>query len=141
MKMYTETAAMAALAQLSRAGFIGAAQRSAIKTGFASEEKQFFFDKIGDLSDAIQSMPKTYDQDGLGQQAVAHLHYFVGGCDWYITEKDMLAEQRQAFGLADLGYGGELGYIWLGEITAAGAEIDLYWTPTTLSTIGKTTGA
>ena len=47
----------------------------------------------------------------------------------------MEAEQRQAFGLANLGYGGELGYISIDEITRAGAELDLYWTPKALQKV------
>lgn len=135
--MATEHEAHAALSQLSRAGFIGKAQRAAVNAGFHGEECQYFFDLIGKIHADICAMPKTYDQDGMGNNAVAHLHYFVGGCDWYITEKDMEAEQLQAFGLANLGYGAELGYIWLGEITAAGAELDFHWTPKTLAEIKK----
>jgi hypothetical protein len=130
--METVAEARDALAALSRAGFIGPMQRGAIFDGLLGEEKAFFISKVSELSATIEAMPKTYDQDGLGDNAVAHLHYFVGGCDWYITEKDMEFEQLQAFGLADLGYGPELGYIWLGEITSCHAEIDMYWTPKTL---------
>ncbi|MBL0011067.1 MAG: DUF2958 domain-containing protein [Nitrosomonas sp.] len=83
-------------------------------------------------------MPKTYGQDGMGDKAIAYLHYFSGGSDWYITEKDMEDEQLQAFGLANLGQGGELGYISIQELIDAGVEIDLYWTP---KTIGQIKGA
>ena len=82
-------------------------------------------------------MPKTYEQDGLGEEAVVHLHYFTGSADWWITEKDSDPDgegQVQAFGLADLFQdGGELGYISLVEILAAGAELDLHWTPKPLA--------
>ena len=37
--------------------------------------------------------------------------------------------QLQAFGKADLGYGGELGYISLVDILKCGAELDFYWQP------------
>jgi len=80
-------------------------------------------------------MPKTYETAGQGKAAVAQLHYFIGGCDWYITERDMLAEQHQAVGLADLGGGVEQGYISIVEVIAAGAELDLYWMPKPLSEI------
>lgn len=137
--MTTESEAKTYLERLAQAGFIGPAQRAAIHEGFHGEEAQFFFDQMGALFAAIQAMPQTYDQDGLGKNAVAHLHYFIGGCDWHITEKDMLMDQRQAFGRADLGYGGELGYISLMEITRAGAELDLYWTPKTLAELEPAT--
>jgi hypothetical protein len=131
----TETEARAALAQLRRAGFIGQPQGSVIQTLFRGEERQYFFDKICELHQAIQAMPKTYDQDGLGSKAVVHLHYFYRHADWYITEKDVLQNQSQAFGLADLGYGGEMGYISLIEITGLGAELDFHWTPKTLAAV------
>jgi len=117
--------------------FIGASQMAAISVCIRGEEGQFFKDKLCELSALISSMPKTYEQDGKGEDAIAYLHYFKGAADWYITEKDMEAEQHQAFGLADLGYGGELGYISLVEILGAGAELDLYFKPRTLAEIKK----
>jgi hypothetical protein len=71
----------------------------------------------------------SYETDGQGDNAVVYLHYFLNGCDWYITEKDMEDDQLQAFGYANLGYGGELGYISIQEIVTVGAELDLHWTP------------
>lgn len=107
-----------------------------ILSNMRGEEGDSFSEIMAILAERIRTMPKTYDQDGLGDQAVVHLHYFVGGSDWWITEKDREAEQHQAFGLADLfGDGGELGYISIVEITQCGAELDLYWTPKTLAEI------
>jgi hypothetical protein len=133
--MKTEAEFRKAMLELTRRGFIGHSQRMAVCDGARGEEAQYFIDTICTLADVIQAMPKTYDQDGLGDNAVAHLHYFIGGCNWYITEKDMEDDQWQAFGLADLGYGGELGYISLIEITRARAELDFHWTPVTLAAI------
>lgn len=45
--------------------------------------------------------------------------------------------QLQAFGLADLGYGGELGYISIVELLECGAELDLHWTPQTLAEVKR----
>ena len=123
----TTTQAADALEQLN--GFIGTAQRRVFADMAFSEERQFFFDKRVELAGIVASMPATYETDGQGDQAIVHLHYFMGGCDWYITERDGEAGQRQAFGKANLGYGAELGYISIAEIIAAGAELDLYWTP------------
>jgi len=116
-----------ALAKLQ--GFIGKSQLSAISQLCYSEERQFFYDKLVQLAGTVDTMPRTYQTDGQGQEAIAHLHYFVGGCDFYITERDVEPEQLQAFGIANLGYGGELGYISLEEIMSCGAELDLHWTP------------
>ena len=80
-------------------------------------------------------MPETYGQDGMGDKAIAHLHYFKGSMDWYITEKDMEGEQLQAFGMVDMGYGPELGYISIAELVQNGIELDLHFTPMTLGEI------
>jgi hypothetical protein len=66
-------------------------------------------------------------QNSLGEEG--------GSANWWITERDVTAEQHQAFGLANL-FGGpedaELGYISIAEIIAAGGEIDLHFEPTTV---------
>lgn len=116
-------------------GFIGRAQLSAIGNACRGEEKQFFFDKLVQMATLVSTMPKTYEQDGKGDAAIVTLHYFTGGCDWHITERDMLPDQEQAFGLANIGYGPELGYISITEILQAGAELDLYFTPCTVGEI------
>lgn len=116
-------------------GFIGTSQLSAIGTACYGEEKQFFFDKLVEMADVVTSMPATYGQDGMGDNAIAYLHYFNCDMDWYITERDIDQDgqgQLQAFGLADLGYGPELGYISIAEILRYGAEIDLYFKPVTI---------
>jgi hypothetical protein len=115
--------------------FIGTAQLLVISHACRGEEKQFFFHKLAELAHVTTTMPKVYEQDGKGDNALAHLHYFTGGCDWYITERDTSHEQHQAFGLADLGYGPELGYISITELIEAGAEIDLHFQPKTLAQI------
>ena len=108
------------------------------------EESDFFIEKGLEIAKTLKTMPKTYEQDGLGDKSIVHLHYFLGNADWYITEKDMgecpdskeVSEQLQAFGLADLGMGyPELGYISIEELKSVGAELDLYWTPKTLAEV------
>lgn len=115
--------------------FMSQGQKMAVLKGMDGEEKQFFFDKVVEMAGIISAMPKTYEQDGMGDAAIAHLHYFKGGADWYITEKDMEAEQLQAFGLADIGYGGELGYISIVELAESGVELDFHWKPKTIAEI------
>ena len=103
-----------------------------------SEEAEFFLRKLIDLAQQIDTMPKTYEQEGKGDQATVHLHYFLGGSDWYITEKDMDGGIEQAFGYAILNGDdecAELGYISIQEITDCGAELDLHFTPCTLGDI------
>jgi len=120
--------------------FIGKTQLSIMLNLCKGEECEWFITRMVELAALILAMPKTYEQDGLGARAVAHLHYFTGGCDWYITEKDSDQDgegQIQAFGSANLGHGAELGYINITEITRCGAELDLHFTPCTLAGLRK----
>lgn len=114
-------------------GFIGRAQLATMQRALRGEEGEWFAQRLVTLAAEIKAMPATYDQDGKGLDAVAHLHYFTSGADFWITEKDRETEQLQAFGLADLyGDGGEMGYIGIAEVIACGAELDLHYTPKTL---------
>ena len=97
------------------------------------EEKEAFIEIVERLTNTINTMPKTYEQDGKGNKAIAYLHYFKGGIDWHITEKDMEEEQLQAFGQVDLGYGPELGYISIEELKENNIELDFYFTPKTIA--------
>lgn len=118
------------------AHFIPHIQGEIILELMTGEEGQFFIEKMIELKSQIDSMPQTYEQAGKGDQAVVHLHYFFGSGDWWITEKDMDGGVLQAFGLADLGYGGELGYISIEELCSCpGVELDLHWTPITIAAI------
>ena len=128
-KEVTARAALAALTQ-----FIGPIQRRCLLDAFRGEEQEWFFDKVLELHHLITTMPKTYEQEGNGKDAIVSLHYFAGGqANAYITERDCETEQLQAFGLADLFQdGGELGYLSLVEWLANGAELDFHFTPCTL---------
>ena len=120
-------------------GFVPYAQLAVIGDGCRGEEGDYFRAKMIEYAKRVHHMPQTYEQDGKGDDAVVYLHYFSGNADWWITEKDMGTEQRQAFGYVDLGYGGELGYVSLVELCgAASVELDLHWTPKTLREITAT---
>jgi len=108
------------------------AQRAVILAAARGEEAEHFLEIIDHIHAMWQAMPKTYETDGQGCSALARLHYFTGGCDWWIVEKDAdpdHAGQIQAFGIADLGMGPEAGYISIPELLENGAELDLYFTP------------
>ena len=115
--------------------FMNPSQRQALYSAMQGEEGEYFRALCHDLINTMETMPKVYEQDGLGNQAIVHLHYFTGSMDWYITERDTSIEQLQAFGLADLGYGGELGYISIKELIEHGAELDFHFHPCTLEVI------
>ena len=118
--------------------FICRSQLLILQSNTKGEEGEFFNSKIKELKNLFETMPKTYEQDGKGKDAIAYLHYFKNGCDWYITERDMEQEQLQAFGLACLnGDYPEIGYISIVELLSIGAELDLYWMPKTIREIEK----
>ncbi len=119
--------------------FIGACQYQAMRecaADFDSGERGYFLDKFAEFGQRVATMPKVYEQDGLGDSAVAHLHYFSANGDWWITERDLSAVQHQAFGLATInGVPAELGYVSILELIQNGVELDLHWTPKTLHEI------
>jgi hypothetical protein len=126
------------------AHFIGLSQRACVLQCFKGEEQEWFFDKVIELHQRITTMPKTYEQEGKGDQAIVYLHYFAGGqANAYITERDAggpkdapedKGKQFQAFGLADMfSDGGEVGYISIEEWINNDAELDFHFTPCTLA--------
>lgn len=118
--------------------FLSRSQLAAMADGCRGEEKEFFMQKFIGLAQQINTMPVTYEQDAMGDQAIVHLHYFLNGSDWYITEKDVDGGIQQAFGYAVLGgndQAAELGYISIEEITRHGGELNLYFMPCTLAEI------
>lgn len=132
-KMQARTKALGSVA-----GFIGRDKFRCLSDLVRGEEGSFYIEKLADLGRLIANMPKTYEQDGRGDQALISLHYFQGNMDWFITEKDIETAdepgQHQAFGMVDLGHGDrELGYISIVELTRHNIELDLYYTPKTLA--------
>ena len=119
---------------LCRLGFLGENQSSALKQVISGEDGELIAHKIDDLFNLIGNMPSTYGQDGLGEQSIAYLHYFGGGMDAYITEKDSGKKQIQVFGLVYFGNNSQLGYMPLAELTD-GMELELFWTPKTINEI------
>ncbi len=70
--------------------------------------------------------PPLYAQDGKGYDACVYAHYFIGGCDWLVTEYD--PEGDYAFGWACLNLdrdNAELGYFSLVELDSTRAPIRL----------------
>ncbi len=119
--------------------FINKNQLATLRRLTVGEEGSFFIEKIKELKTTISQMPKTYETEE-EEDPTAYLHYFSGGNDWWITERDSETEQLQAFGIACLNQDGqmaELGYINIKEIIDhhRNIEIDLYYTPKTVSEI------
>lgn len=108
--------------------FMSAQQLDVLRANAHGEEGDYFIQKVIEMAGIITSMPKTYETDGQGDDAIVYLHYFKGDMDWYITEKDCEMPQHQAFGWCDLGWGcPELGYVSIEELTNNNVELDLHW--------------
>ncbi len=127
--------------------FMSVQQWEAVRSLMKGEEGAFFQQKMAELATRIDSMPRTYEQEG-AEETFYYLHYFKGSADWWIAELDRgdhddTPEQfmTQCFGYADLfGGGGErgeresVGYISIPEIVAAGAELDFHFKPGPIAT-------
>lgn len=85
-------------------------------------------------------------RSGVGptDEKTVHVHYFVGGGDWWLTEYDR--KTGEAFGYACLNgdwQNAEWGYVSLPELEAARGgpplyvvvERDCYWTPQTFAQV------
>ena len=115
-------------------GFMSSRQLGFMLEACRGEEGQFFIDKLVETAQFIQSMPKTGEQAD-SDDPIGYLHYFTGGSfNWYISEKDMLSEQHQAYGLADMGYP-EYGYISITELIENHVELDLHFKPESLKAL------
>jgi hypothetical protein len=121
--------------------FIPRAEMSAIRAGLVGEESAYFSQAVRSITATITEMPRTYGQDGKGDGAIAFLHYFSRGSDWYITELDVDDDhegQHQAYGFAILNGDmtcAEMGYISIAELVTHGVELDLHFKPTTIGQI------
>ena len=115
--------------------FISKQQINSLEYLLKSEEKQYFKDKIDEIYTIVVTMPKTYEADGQGNEAIAYLHYYKSGIDFFVTEKDMEEEQLQAFGLVNMNNELELGYISIQEILELNFELDLNFVPKKLKEI------
>jgi len=76
----------------------------------------------------LARIPRLYETEGISpKDKLVHLHFFIGGCDWYITEYD---GENIFFGYAILNNdyeGAEWGYISFSELRALnvkGIEVD-----------------
>ena len=115
--------------------FISKQQINSLEYLLKSEEKQYFKDKIDEIYTIVDTMPKTYETDGQGNEAIAYLHYYKSGIDFFVTEKDMEEEQLQAFGLVNMNGELELGYISIQELLELNFELDLNFVPKKLKEI------
>lgn len=98
------------------------------------------------------TLPEIGAQDGLGDDAIVHVHLFGPAGDWWITESDDTGAEAFGFvrlsGMPDCA---ELGTIWVPELQGLVnseflgkrdprflIERDLHWHPKTLGEIKRT---
>ena len=127
-----------ALHELEKRRLLPRGEFLALAQNLKGEEGLAIAETIKKAWQTFETMPKTYETEEK-DDPTARLHYFIGSWDWYITEKDAEPRQLQAFGFvkSELCPDGEWGYINLEEVTQAGAELDLYFTPAPVSTFRK----
>jgi Protein of unknown function (DUF2958) len=84
----------------------------------------------------LTAIPRLYDTESIPlPDKVIHLHFFIGGCDWWVAEID--DDEWLAFGYANLNdpQNAEWGYFSLPELEAVVippgfvVERDLAWRP------------
>ena len=136
-------------------------RNAAIKIAYADElpESQRelrghnFWPAVAELENIPALYSTEFEGDDAGSEKTVYLHYFIGGCDWYICEIDLPwrvnPESDNTPGLA-FGYskglggyqGGEWGYIHLTELEEIQVnfppfvvERDLYWEPKPFSEV------
>ena len=119
--------------------FMPMSQRTALIEALTTEERDGIAELINNVVNTIETMPKSYETDGMESKVVVYLHYFKGSVDAWITEKDIGdgddTTQYQAFGricITGNTDDAELGYISIQELIENGVELDLYWKPVTL---------
>lgn len=100
------------------------------------------WDTLSTLESIIKKMPSTYGTEDIEEDdKIVYLHYFYGGSDWYIVEKDSEMEQLQAFGYVVLNGDHEMaewGYISIEELKRTNrVELDFYFEPTEFGELKK----
>ena len=84
----------------------------------------------------LNQIPRLYETETIPSwDKLIYLHYFIGGCDWFIAEYDDddlffgFAILNSYFEMAEWGY---ISFSELKSISIDGLEIDrnIYWTPT-----------
>lgn len=132
--------------------FLGSVQKTVMLSNCYGQESDYFINTFKSLGTLIEGMPATYgNQNGL--DSLVYLHYFIAGCDWYITEKDVVDGVTQAYGYSILNGDlemAEFGYISIRELNSmvhytgelggdlrvpVYVELDLHFEPETLRSI------
>ena len=113
--------------------FIGKRQLAVMGNAcYQDDTKDAMIQNIRDMAKLIRNMPTINGGGKHGDDALVYLHYFNSSMDFFVTEKDTEEHQNSAFGLANIGYGGELTYISIMELVENNVELDLHFNHITL---------
>jgi hypothetical protein len=93
-------------------------------------------------AEQLAAVPRLYETEHIAtDDKIIYLHFFIGGCDWYIAEFD---GEDLFFGYVNLNdpQNAEWGYISFRELDAInldGLEVDndLFWQPKAFSAINR----
>lgn len=110
-------------------------QRAAVEALLLGEEGDYFKSLMAKLAATVKSMPDRLPSSLKSMDdAVAHLHYFYGACDWYILEPSSHPSDRVVYCYANLGDDmcAEYGSLCLSEFDDLNVELDFHWEPMTM---------
>lgn len=123
--------------------FMHVTQRTVLAEALDGEERVAIAENILQILARIEATPKTYETDNIAMKdKIVHLHYFMGGMDAWIIERDIgtvpeeqgMGAQHQAFGIITTSgesfKDSERGYISIQDLIANGVELDLHFVPT-----------
>lgn len=94
-------------------------------------------------AEELAQLPKLYETERIPtRDKIVHMHFFIGGCDWYVMEFDgedtffCFAILHDDLECAELGY---VSLAEMEEININGLEIDrdLYWKPVPLCEVER----
>lgn len=114
--------------------FTSTGQYEALKEIHRGPEKDSAKEIAQRLAEIIDSMPGPYGtEETETPEKVIYLHYFQGGSDFYIMERDRIpGRQYQAFGYTILNgdlENAEFGYIDISGLIELGVELDFHFKP------------
>lgn len=121
--------------------FLSTKQNSFLMAQCNGEAQKLAINKLNAIAQIIDDMPKSFEQVGKGDQAIAYLHYSTDDSDWFITEKNADGYIGEAFGYTILNGRQHFsdpngkGLVSIFEITRHGAELDLEFTPCTIAEV------
>lgn len=127
--------------------FVSDYQLRSLQDIFKGDESEFATETAAALANIINTMPGTYEtEETETPDKIVYLHYFKGGSDFYIIEKDKGSDQDpepgkqfQAWGYAVLNgdhENAEFGYINIHELINNGVELDFNFKPVKFKELG-----